>query len=114
MSKEIDQLDVKVDCEELKEFYAKVEKALGELMGELSEKPYPAGSRALQFAVEAGLRKKAFYSVKDTARYLGVSREVLDAEHAAGRIRYMLPRCNERGAYIHVDEVDRWIEANSE
>lgn len=113
MGKVTTAIDVKLDCAELREFYGEVQSALDRLVTSLSAKPMPAGSRALQFAVEAGFPKKMFYSVEDTARYLGFSREVLDREHKAGRLRYTMPKCNERGACIYVDEVDRWIAENS-
>lgn len=113
MSKTLGEIDVKVNCEELRELCGEVQGALDRLTTALDKWPAPAASSALRFAVEAGLPKKMFYSVEDTARYLGVSREVLDAEHKAGRLRYVMPKCNVRGACISVADVDGWIEVSA-
>ena len=113
MSKSLSEIDVKVNCEDLRELCGEVQVALGRFMAALDRSPAHDGSSALRFAVEAGFPRKMFYSVEDTSRYLGVSREVLDAEHEAGRLRYVLPKCNVRGACISVADVDRWIEAST-
>lgn len=102
-----------LDGPSFEDFKFRVELAVQSLVDELLEKPVPAGSRSLQFAVEAGLEKHELYSVADTALYLGVPRDTLDDEHKAGRLKYVMPKCHTRGAYISVDEVDRWIEANA-
>lgn len=68
------------------------------------------GSRCLAMAVEAGLPPQMAYSVAETARYTGVSRSALYAEHEAGRLAFVVPRGQERGAVIRVEEMDRWME----
>lgn len=98
---------------DLSELSTRIGAVVDEYVAEVGVKPCPAGSRALQFAIEAGLERKAFYTVAETARYLGVDRRLLDREHADGRLRYVMPRCRER-AYVYVDDVDRWIEECSE
>ena len=70
------------------------------------------GSRCLAWAVEAGLPPQMAYSVADTARYSGVTRATLYAEHEAGRLAFVVPRGAERGAVIRVEEMDRWMEAS--
>lgn len=113
MGKVATALNDKLGRAELREFYGDVEAALDRLMAALGEKPMPAGSRALQFAVEAGFEKKALYSVPDTAKYLGIGAATLRDEHNAGRIAFVVPKCGTR-PYVYVDEVDRWLEASSD
>ena len=71
------------------------------------------GSRCLAMAVEAGLPPQMAYSVAETARYTGVSRSALYAEHDAGRLSFVVPRGQERGAVIRVEEMDRWMEESA-
>lgn len=73
----------------------------------------PCGSRALAFALEAGLEPKMAYTVDQTARYSGVDRKTLYVEHDAGRLRFILPKGNVKGNRIAVDEMDRWMEENA-
>ena len=73
----------------------------------------PCGSRALAFAVEAGLPPKMAYTIDETAKYSGLDRKTLYTEHEAGRIRFVLPKGNVRGNRIAVDEMDRWMEENA-
>ena len=68
------------------------------------------GSRCLAMAVEAGLPPQMAYTVAETARYTGISRSALYAEHDAGRLAFVVPRGQERGAVIRVEEMDRWME----
>ena len=69
----------------------------------------PCGSRALAFAVEAGLPPRMAYTVGETARYVGVDVKTLYAEHKAGRLEFLLPKGCSKGNRILVDEVDRWL-----
>lgn len=71
------------------------------------------GSRCLAMAVEAGLPPQMAYSVAETARYTGLSRSALYAEHDAGRLAFVVPRGQERGAVIRVEEMDRWMEESA-
>lgn len=73
----------------------------------------PCGSRALAFAVEAGLRPQMAYSVAETARYSGIDAKTLYEERSAGRLRMVLPKGNSKGNRITVDEMDRWMEENA-
>jgi hypothetical protein len=78
----------------------------------MAEQPMPCGSRALAFAMQAGLPPRMTYNVSDTAKYLGVDVKTLREEHKAGRLAFIIPACQERGARIKVDEVDRWLAEN--
>lgn len=73
----------------------------------------PCGSRALAFAVEAGLEPRMTYTIDDTAKYSGLDRKTLYQEHEAGRIKFVLPKGNVRGNRVSVDEMDRWLEENA-
>ncbi|VWL91552.1 Helix-turn-helix domain protein [Collinsella intestinalis] len=78
----------------------------------MAEQPMPCGSRALAFAMQAGLPPRMTYNVSDTAKYLGVDVKTLREEHKAGRLAFIIPVGQERGARIKVDEVDRWLAEN--
>lgn len=78
----------------------------------IAEQPMPCGSRALAFAMQAGLPPRMTYNVSDTAKYLGVDVKTLREEHKAGRLAFIIPVGQERGARINVDEVDRWLNEN--
>lgn len=78
----------------------------------IAEQPMPCGSRALAFAMQAGLPPRMTYNVSDTAKYLGVDVKTLREEHKAGRLAFIIPVGQERGARIKVDEVDRWLNEN--
>ena len=78
----------------------------------IAEQPMPCGSRALAFAMQAGLPPRMTYNVSDTAKYLGVDVKTLREEHNAGRLAFIIPVGKERGARIKVDEVDRWLAEN--
>lgn len=78
----------------------------------IAEQPMPCGSRALAFAIQAGLPPRMTYNVSDTAKYLGVDVKTLREEHKAGRLSFIIPVGQERGARIKVDEVDRWLNEN--
>lgn len=73
----------------------------------------PCGSRALAFAIEAGLEPQMAYTVDQTVLYTGINRKTLYAEHNAGRLKFVVPGQNSKGSRITVDEVDRWMEASS-
>lgn len=78
----------------------------------MAEQPMPCGSRALAFAMQAGLPPRMTYNVSETAKYLGVDVKTLREEHKAGRLAFIIPVGQERGARIKVDEVDRWLAEN--
>ena len=78
----------------------------------MAEQPMPCGSRALAFAMQAGLPPRMTYNVSDTAKYLGVDVKTLREEHKAGRLAFIIPVGQERGARIKVDEVDRGLNEN--
>lgn len=68
-------------------------------------------SRALSFALAAGLPPQATYNVSETAKYLGLDRSTISRELRSGRLRKithdgLAPR-------ISCDEVDRWMRENA-
>ncbi len=78
----------------------------------MAEQPMPCGSRALAFAMQAGLPPRMTYNVSDTAKYMGVDVKTLYEEHDAGRLAFIMPKGKSRGYRIKVDEVDRWLNEN--
>lgn len=70
----------------------------------------PCGSRALAFAMEAGLPPQMSYTVAETAAYTGISAQTLYDEAKAGRIALKVPYGQTKGKRILVTEVDRWME----
>lgn len=78
----------------------------------MAEQPMPCGSRALAFAMQAGLPPRMTYNVSDTAKYMGVDVKTLYEEHDAGRLAFIMPKGKSRGYRIKVDEVDRWLSEN--
>lgn len=91
--------------DELDEVIAKFKKRM-------SERPMPCGSRALAFAMQAGLPPRMTYNVSDTAKYMGLDKDTLYDEHDAGRLAFIIPKGKSRGYRIKVDEVDRWLNEN--
>ena len=67
-------------------------------------------SRALQFAIAAGLKPQMAYTVRQTALYSGVPRSTLYAEHRAGHLKFKT--YGKRNALISVSEFDRWMNEN--
>lgn len=78
----------------------------------MAEQPMPCGSRALAFAMQAGLPPRMTYNVSDTAKYMGIDVKTLYEEHDAGRMAFIMPKGKARGYRIKVDEVDRWLDEN--
>lgn len=78
----------------------------------MAEQPMPCGSRALAFAMQAGLPPRMTYNVSDTAKYMGIDVKTLYEEHDAGRLAFIMPKGKSRGYRIKVDEVDRWLNEN--
>lgn len=78
-----------------------------------AQKPLPCGSRLLSFAIESGLPPQMAYSVTETAKYTGIKFQTLYGEINAGRLHTIIPKGNERGALISVDEMERWVQENS-
>lgn len=78
----------------------------------MAEQPMPCGSRALAFAMQAGLPPRMTYNVSDTAKYMGIDVKTLYEEHDAGRLAFIMPKGKSRGYRIKVDEVDRWLAEN--
>ena len=74
--------------------------------------PDGLNSRALAFAVAAGLPPQMAYTVSQTAKYTGLNKQTLYREHDAGRLAFVMPNGNTRGYRIKVDEVDRWMKEN--
>lgn len=68
-------------------------------------------SEALGFAVKAGFKPALFYTVPQTAQYLGIGRDVLYAEIRAERLKAFTPPC---GGWqrLAVTEVDEWLKSN--
>lgn len=69
-------------------------------------------SETLRFAVEMGKKPRRSYPVAEMAEILGFHADVLRRENKAGRLAFVMPRGNERGAHVTCDEADRWMEAN--
>lgn len=71
------------------------------------------GSRCLAWAVEAGLPPRMSYTVAETADYSGIDRQTIYREHKAGRLAFVMPRGQESGARVKVEDMDRWLEENT-
>ncbi len=67
-------------------------------------------SAALEAAMRAGFPPKMTYTVGETARFTGISEDSIRREHAAGRLKFIIPADAERGAVIRVEEIDRWMD----
>ena len=89
-----------------------IEKLVADTKKSIAEKPLPCGSRALSFAIEAGLKPQMAYTVSETARYTGLDVNTLYRERNAGRLKFVLPNGSSKGNRIMVDEVDRWMQEN--
>lgn len=94
-------------------FAESVERALSDFRKAMAECPDPCGSRALAFAIQAGLPPQMSYTVDETARYTGICKKTLYDERDAGRLSIVLPNGAARGSRILVTEVDRWFEATN-
>lgn len=105
---------VGTEADVLAEFFSGVMQTAAEAQRRLTgSRMVRGGSRALAMAVEAGLDPQMAYTVAETARYSGIPRTTLYAEHEAGRLAFVIPRGQERGAVIRVEELDRWMEENT-
>ena len=94
-------------------FFEAVMQAAGSSLQKLTgRRCVRAGSPALALAVEAGFKPQMTYTVKDAAAFTGIDRQTLYKEHSAGRIAFIVPAGNDRGARISVAEIDRWMEEN--
>ena len=96
----------------LSTFISEVEESMAKLKKSLAENPQPCGSRALSFAMQAGLPPRMTYTVSDTAKYTGLDVKTLYEEHDAGRLSFIMPKDKQRGYRVRVDEVDRWMLKN--
>lgn len=94
-------------------FAEKVDGLLADLRRRLDDNRELRDSRVLAYAERAGMPVRYSYSVNDTARITGIDRNTLYAERDAGRLRFILPRGQERGGRIPVDEMDRWLKENT-
>lgn len=90
-------------------FESAVNDALSTLRKDMDDSGPLCGSRALAFATAAGLPARMSYTVAETARYTGFTRQALRRENEAGRLRFLKPEDDSRGARILVTEVDRWM-----
>lgn len=63
----------------------------------------------VEWASEAGLPRKAMYSVREVSAATGVPASTVYEEVKAGRLRAFRP--NSRGKLIRPEWVDEWIEA---
>lgn len=100
----------KVDA--LSQFMQELDELVARTRKRMAENPQPCGSRALAFAVQAGLPPRMAYTVAETAKYTGLDVKTLYQERDAGRIHFVLPNGNSKGNRITVDEVDRWMREN--
>lgn len=96
----------------LSTFISEVEESMAKLKKSLAENPQPCGSRALSFAMQAGLPPRMTYTVSDTAKYTGLDVKTLYEEHDAGRLTFIMPKDKQRGYRVRVVEVDRWMLEN--
>lgn len=69
----------------------------------------PCGSRALAFAVEAGLPPQMSYTFEETASYTGVPARTLRAERRAGRLGAFRISPDSKEFRVPVDAVDEWM-----
>lgn len=106
MAREIAKADA------LSQFMSELDELVAKTRKRMEENPFPCGSRALAFAVQAGLPPRMAYTVSDTAKYTGLDVGTLYYEHDAGRLEFMTPAGKSRGARIKVEEVDRWMNEN--
>lgn len=98
----------------MSDFFAGVMQLAGEAQRKLTGKRLVrGGSQALAFAVEAGLRPQAYYTVAEVAMFTGVPRATLYREHSEGRLFWKCPKGSSKGALVSVREVDRWMEENA-
>lgn len=72
----------------------------------------PDGHIAAAMAERAGLPPKGYYTVRETAKYLGIGEETLREEIRVGRLRPAQPRHLTKTKYIGIVEVDRWMRDN--
>lgn len=100
----------KVDA--LSQFMQELDELVARTRKRMAENPFPCGSRALAFAMQAGLPPRMAYTVAETAKYTGLDVNTLYYERDAGRLEFMLPEGKSRGMRIKVDEVDRWMNEN--
>lgn len=94
-------------------FKRQLDAVYDELDAALRDQPNVCGSKALAYAVAAGLPPRMSYTVSETAVYTGVDYQLLNKEHREGRLAYVMPAGATKGARITVDEVDRWMKANT-
>lgn len=72
----------------------------------------PDGHIAAAMAERAGMPPKGFYTVRETAKYLGIGEETIRTEIRAGRLHPAQPRHLTKTKYISIVEVDRWMRDN--
>ena len=102
------------DTDVLSEFFSGVMTLAGDALRSLTgARMVRGGSRCLAWAVEAGLPPQMAYTVAQTARYTGISKSAIYDEINSGRLESVLPRGNEKGRVIRVEEMDRWMEENT-
>ncbi len=90
-----------------------MEELVRQLIGCINELE-PDGHIAAAMAERAGLPPKGYYTVCETAKYLGIGEETVRAEVRAGRLRAKQPRSLTVVKYISVAEVDRWMRDNGD
>lgn len=66
-----------------------------------------------EMARDAGLERKAFYSISEVARALGMTPGTIRTEINAGRLKRFLPGNRQRGIAIRPGWVDAWLEEGS-
>lgn len=98
----------------LSDFFAQVAELAAQAQRTLTGKSALRNrSAALAYAVEAGLPPRMAYTVAQTATYTGVPETTLRREHAEGRLAFVVPRGQDRGALIETEEMDRWLRDNT-
>lgn len=69
-----------------------------------------------EWATAAGIPRKPLYRAAEVARVLGISRSIIYAEIASGRLRAKRPTKSGYCVYVMGDDVDEWLkgEGNGE
>lgn len=69
-----------------------------------------------EWATAAGIPPKPLYRAAEVARVLGISRSIIYAEIASGRLRAKRPTKSGYCVYVTGDDVDEWLkgEGNGE
>ena len=105
--------DADVVADSLDAFVAQVGALAAAVREQVRSAASPMASRTLAYAVAAGFPPRVAYSVREMAEITGIDLQTIYAENRAGRLRCIKPANCERGLRVPVDEMDRWLDANT-